>query len=103
MVRPVVIVFLVCFLAGVCLLGGAPARADRGVAIDLGKVAVTDPLPPGGEYQGPVLGISNPGNERARYRMTVSYVTRQEVPAALLALIGGWHLLRRYQLTVATR
>jgi len=35
--------------------------------------------------------------------MTVSYVTRQEVPAALLALIGGWHLRRRYQLTVARR
>jgi hypothetical protein len=70
-------VFLVCFLAGACLLGGAPARADRGVAIDLGEVAVTDQLVPGAGYQLPVLGISNPGNERASYRMTVSYVTDQ--------------------------
>jgi len=61
MVRPVVIVFLVCFLAGVCLLGGAPARADRGVAIDLGKVAVTDPLPPGGGIRFPSWGSATPG------------------------------------------
>ena len=72
------IALLVSFLAGACLLGSAPARADRGVAIDLGEVAVTDRLPPGGRYQLPVLGISNPGNERAAYRMTVSYVTGQE-------------------------
>ena len=76
--RPVGTALLVCLLAGACLLGSAPARGDRGVAIDLGEVAVTDRLPPGGRYQLPVLGISNPGSERAAYRMTVSYVTGQK-------------------------
>jgi hypothetical protein len=75
---PVGTVFLACLLAGACLLGSAPARADRGVAIDLGEVAVTDRLSPGGGYQLPVLGITNPGDEPAGYRMTVSYVTGQE-------------------------
>jgi hypothetical protein len=76
--RPVGIAFLVAFLAGACLLGSAPARADRGVAIDLGEVTLTDPLSPGGGYRLPVIGISNPGDEPAGYRMTVSYLTGQE-------------------------
>ncbi len=69
---------LVAFLAGACLVGGAPASADRGVALNLGKVEVTDGLLAGGSYRLPVFGVRNPGSERTTYRMVVSYVRNQK-------------------------
>ena len=69
---------LVAALLAAACLSAAPASADQGVAIDLGRVEITQRLVPGGGYRLPVLGVSNPGDERARYRMTVSYVTDQE-------------------------
>jgi hypothetical protein len=67
----------VVLLAGACL-AAAPARADRGVALDLGRVEITDGLLGGGGYRLPVFGVRNPGDERTSYRMLVSYVTEQE-------------------------
>jgi hypothetical protein len=64
-------------LAGACLLA-APASADRGVAVDLGKVEITDGLLAGGRYRLPAFGVRNPGDERTSYRMVVSYMTDQE-------------------------
>ncbi len=67
----------VVLLAGACLLA-TPAGADRGVALDLGRVEITDGLLAGGGYRLPAFGVRNPGDERTSYRMVVSYVTDQE-------------------------
>lgn len=67
----------VVLLAGACLVA-TPAGADRGVALDLGKVEVTDGLLAGGGYRLPVFGVRNPGDESTSYRMVVSYVTDQK-------------------------
>jgi hypothetical protein len=65
---------LVAALAGACLLGSAPARADRGVALDLGRVEITAHLLPGGRYRLPAFGIRNPGDVSTAYRMVVSQI-----------------------------
>jgi hypothetical protein len=59
------------------LLSGAPAAADRGVSIDVGRVAVTQKLLPGGGYRLPAFGVRNPGDEAASYRMVISGITGQ--------------------------
>jgi hypothetical protein len=59
------------------LLSGAPAAADRGVSIDVGRVAVTQKLLPGGGYRLPAFGVRNPGDEPATYRMVSSSITGQ--------------------------
>jgi hypothetical protein len=69
---------LAAALLGTAFFSAAPASADQGVAIDLGRVEITQRLVAGGGYRLPVLGVSNPGDKPARYRMTVSYVTDQE-------------------------
>ena len=56
----------------------APASAERGVALDLGKVEITDGLLAGGGYRLPAFGVRNPGDERTAYRMVVSFVTGQK-------------------------
>lgn len=48
------------------------ASADRGVALDLGKVEISQTLTPGGGYTLPPVGVRNPGDEVTTYRMTVS-------------------------------
>ena len=60
------------------LLMGAPAAADRGVSIDVGRVAVTQKLLPGAGYRLPAFGVRNPGDEPATYRMVSSSVTGQD-------------------------
>ena len=68
---------LVALAAG--SLSWAPAaRADRGVAVDVGHITITERLAAGGTYRLPPLGIRNPGTERTTYRLTVSYLERQE-------------------------
>lgn len=67
----------VVLLAGACMVA-APAGADRGVALDLGRVEITDGLIAGGGYRLPLFGVRNPGDERTSYRMVVSYVTDQK-------------------------
>jgi hypothetical protein len=59
------------------LLTGAPAAADRGVSIDVGRVAVTEKLLPGAGYRLPTFGVRNPGDEPATYRMVSSSITGQ--------------------------
>ena len=61
-------------LAGVALLGAAPAHASTGVSIDVGKIEISEQLSPGGEYHLPTFGVRNPGTETASYEIVVSYL-----------------------------
>jgi hypothetical protein len=72
-VRPLVVAF--ALLAS--LLGAAPASADLGVALDLGKLEIAQTLTPGGGYRLPPIGVRNPGDEVTTYRMVVSSVQDQ--------------------------
>jgi len=63
--------------AAASLLVAAPASADRGVSIDVGKIAISQKLLPGGAYHLPTIGVRNPGTEPTSYRLTVSYVQGQ--------------------------
>ena len=47
------------------------ASADRGVALDLGKLEIEQALTPGGGYRLPPVGVRNPGDEVTTYRMVV--------------------------------
>ena len=70
----------VVFLLGSAwlLLAPAAALADRGVALDLGRLDVAQKLTPGGGYRLPPLGVRNPGDEVTSYRIVVSHVQGQE-------------------------
>ena len=70
-----------------CSRAQPTASADRGVALDLGKVEIEQALTPGGGYQLPPVGVRNPGDELTTYRMVVSSVagqSRTPVPASWL-------------------
>ena len=68
-------------IAGVALLGAARAvAASTGVSIDVGSIAVSEALVPGGEYRLPTFGVRNPGTEPTTYQLVVTYVDGQ--PAA---------------------
>jgi hypothetical protein len=71
-----VTVLLIAF--AVLLLSGGVAAADRGVALDLGRLDVAQELTPGGGYRLPPLGVRNPGDEVTSYRIVVSHVEGQE-------------------------
>jgi len=53
------------------------ASADRGVALDLGKLEIAETLTPGGGYRLPPVGVRNAGDEVTTYRMVVSSVQGQ--------------------------
>lgn len=61
----------------VLLLSAGTASAERGVALDLGKVEIAQALTPGGSYHLPPVGVRNPGDDRTTYRMVVSSVAGQ--------------------------
>jgi len=78
------------------LLSGGVADADRGVALDLGRLDVAQRLTPGGGYRLPPLGVRNPGDEVTSYRIVVSHVQGQDgkpVPE-------GWVRFEPTQLTL---
>jgi hypothetical protein len=54
------------------------ALADRGVALDLGRLDVAQKLTPGGGYRLPPIGVRNPGDEVTSYRIVVSHVQGQD-------------------------
>jgi hypothetical protein len=56
----------------ILLLSAGTSSADRGVALDLGKVEIAEALTPGGSYHLPPVGVRNPGDEVTKYRMVVS-------------------------------
>lgn len=69
-------VILVTFGSTALVTTGA-ASADRGVALDLGKLEISQTLTPGGGYRLPPVGVRNPGDEVTTYRMVVSSVQDQ--------------------------
>jgi len=68
-------VFLIALVG--CLLPAGVASADRGVALDLGRLEIAQTLTPGGGYRLPPVGVRNPGDEATSYRMVVSHVQGQ--------------------------
>jgi hypothetical protein len=56
------------------VLVAAPAVANRGVSVDLGRIDIQQTLAPGGSYQLPTMGVRNPGTEVTSYVMTVAPV-----------------------------
>ena len=64
--------------SAVMLLSTGDATADRGVALDLGRLDVAQTLTPGGGYRLPPVGVRNPGNEVTSYRIVVSHVRGQQ-------------------------
>jgi hypothetical protein len=60
------------------LLSSGVAAADRGVALDLGRLDIAQTLTPGGGYRLPPLGVRNPGDEMTSYRIVVSHVQGQD-------------------------
>ena len=78
--------YSVATLVCLALLGAAPVgNAASGVRLDLGAIQVDEALLPGGSYQLPVIGVGNPGDEAAAYRMDVvalDGMAGQPIPAA---------------------
>jgi hypothetical protein len=60
------------------LASAGAAAADRGVALDLGRLDIAQTLTPGGGYRLPPLGVRNPGDEVTSYRIVVSHVEGQK-------------------------
>jgi hypothetical protein len=56
------------------------AAASKGVAIDVGRIAIDQKLTPGGSYRLPVIGVRNPGTERTTYRMGANAIEGAEAP-----------------------
>jgi hypothetical protein len=74
-----------------------PARADIGVAMDTGKIMVTQRLAKGGTYQLPSIGVLNPGSETSTYAMGVGFIQGQpDRPAP-----ANWFTFSPSQFTLA--
>jgi len=56
----------------VVALAAAPASADIGVALNVGRIDVNERLLPGGAYELPTMRVRNPGTVKTSYRMVVS-------------------------------
>ena len=54
--------------------GPTAASADKGVALDIGKIEIAQTLTPGGVYNLPPVGVRNPGTEETRYIMGVTFI-----------------------------
>ena len=68
---------LALLAAGASLLGGVPAAASTGVSIDVGSIAISEQLSPGGQYRLPTFGVRNPGTDPTDYTLVVSFVDGQ--------------------------
>jgi hypothetical protein len=69
---------LALLAVGASLSSGVPAAASSGVSIDVGSIAVSEQLSPGGEYKLPTFGVRNPGTDETSYVLVVSYVDDQD-------------------------
>jgi hypothetical protein len=61
----------------VCGLLASPivaARADQGVSIDLGSIAVDQQLSPGGRYRLPTMTVTNIGDTAGDYEVAIIYM-----------------------------
>lgn len=73
----------VVFLA--VLSSSAPADAQQGVAVDVGRIDLDEHLRPGGSYVLPTIGVRNPGSEVTSYRIGVSALETENA-----AVPGSW-------------
>ncbi len=73
-IRTVLATTIGLLAAALAAASAAPASADKGVALDIGKIEIAQTLTPGGVYSLPPLGVRNPGTEEARYIMDVTFV-----------------------------
>jgi hypothetical protein len=90
-----------CLLAAVvAVVIAAPDRsvqADRGVALDIGRIDVDEKLSRGGSYNLPSIGVRNPGTETTRYQMGVTYIDDQDGRRAP----EGWFAFEPAEVTLA--
>jgi hypothetical protein len=86
-------IVLTSALAAIALLSVAgAASADRGVALDLGRLDIAQTLMPGAGYTLPAIGVRNPGDVPTTYRLLVTHVTDQQgkaVPESWLRFSPG--------------
>ena len=71
------IVLLLCTLT-VAFAFVPVARADKGVALDVGTVKVEKKLSRGGSYTLPPIGVRNPGDETTTYKMGIDFIEDQD-------------------------
>jgi hypothetical protein len=57
--------------------GSGTSAGDSGIAITVGKIAVSEGLKPGGRYDLPSVGVINTGTKRQAYELTVDYIDGQ--------------------------
>jgi len=89
-------VAVILVAAGSILVAAGGASADRGVALDLGRLEIAQTLTPGGGYRLPAIGVRNPGDEVTSYRVVVSHVqgqTGKPIP-------GSWFRFEPRELTL---
>ncbi len=69
------------------LLWPGVAVAERGVAVDIGRIDVDEALRPGNDHALPGIGVRNPGTVATSYEVTVMPVEsdREPVPEAWLS------------------
>ena len=65
---------VILFALGSILVSPGLASADRGVALDIGRIDIAQKLTPGGGYRLPPVGVRNPGTEVTTYRLVVTHV-----------------------------
>jgi hypothetical protein len=70
-------VTILLLILTVALATARTARADKGVALDVGTVKVEKKLSRGGSYTLPPIGVRNPGDETTTYRMGIDFVEDQ--------------------------
>jgi len=61
-------------------VGTGIAAGSVGVAVDLGLIAIDQPLDRGMSYNLPTLGVRNPGTEPATYRMAIAPIAQKRAP-----------------------
>jgi hypothetical protein len=69
---------VVALVVGMLLPATGRADPGIGVAMDVGKIEVTQRLAKGGTYQLPIIGIRNPGSEPSVYEMGVGHIQGQK-------------------------
>lgn len=62
----------------VLALSASLALAKVGVGVGLGKVAIDEPLTPGGVFNLPTLPVLNTGDEAGDYEVEVTFLSEQE-------------------------
>lgn len=71
------LLFISTIAAALLFLQVTAASADRGVALDLGRLDIAQTLMPGGGYTLPPIGVRNPGDVATTYRLLVTHVADQ--------------------------